>query len=334
MFFDDFNFDKCLRVSHCDMDGLMPVILDRYFGLLFSKTISTNYGDDLELESVKSGLYEFVVYTDFTPSDCVKKAIEEQNMKVIIFDHHIAVNEEILNWSKIYNNIYYLFDNDRCGTKIYYDYLIDNGCESNSVVEEIVDLVNVYDLYNQESELWENAFKLNTLMYCTGKYWEKTDKFKCFEFFMNTVLWKMQNAKHFFFNNLETSKINADIAKANSLFENLINNAKCEISTRKDSKGFYFAVFHCNSKVSDICSKMLKKYSKLSYVCCINNYDKDNPRISLRSKEGFDLTELKYVKGHANASGVAVEEVGDIKDFIAKLENKEIYELGYKESMK
>ena len=112
-----------------------------------------------------------------------------------------------------------------------------------------------------------------------------------------------------------------------------MKNASKEISTRKDSRGFYFAVFHCNSKVSDVCNKILRKYKKLSYVLCINDYDKENPKISLRSVDEFDLTELNYAKGHANASGVSPSEVDNMKEFVKKIESKEIYELGYKSDL-
>ena len=332
MNFNELDFDRTLKVSHADLDGLMPLILDKFLNFNFGKSISTNYGEDLELESVQSGMYDSIIYTDFTPSETVRKAIEEKQMEVLIFDHHVAVKDEIDEWCKSYKKVEYMFDNERCGTKIYYDWLVENGFKNktNSVVEHIVRLTDTYDLYKQESDLWNEAFKLNTLMYCTGKYWEKDDRLKCFQFFINNILWKMQNADNFFFNSLEESKINADIAKANRLFEDLIKNASKEISTRKDSRGFYFAVFHCNSKVSDVCNKIIKKYKKLSYVLCINDYDKDNPKISLRSIDDFDLTELNYAKGHKNASGVSPSEVDDMKEFVRKVESKEIYELGYR----
>lgn len=329
---DKIDFDKTLRVSHCDMDGIMPLILDAFFGLNFGKSISTNYGEDLELDCIQLGDYNTVIYTDFTPSETVRKIITEKQIHTVIFDHHIAVKDEIELWMKEYSDVEYVFDNERCGTKIYYDCLMESGLKekTNKVAEHIVRLTDVYDLYKQDSDLWNDAFKLNTLMYCTGRYWEKDDRFKCFQFFINNVLWKMQNSDHFFFNSLEESKINADIVKANRLFEDLVKNASKEISTRKDSRGFYFAVFHCNSKVSDVCNKILRKYKKLSYVLCINDYDKENPKISLRSVDEFDLTELNYAKGHANASGVSPSEVDDMKEFVKKIESKEIYELGYR----
>jgi hypothetical protein len=211
---------------------------------------------------------------------------------------------------------------------------MENGYKdkTNSVVEHIVNLTNTYDLYRQNDELWNEAESLNRLLYCTGKFYIKDDRFKCFEFFINNMLWKMQNADHFFFNTLEQSKINADISKENQLFEGLVNNAPKEISTRKDCKENYFAVFHCNSKISAICNRLLAKYKKLAYVVCINNFDKENPKISLRSREDFNLLDLNYCKGHENACGISENEVGNMKEFVKKLENKEIYELGYREN--
>lgn len=329
---NEIDLDKTLFVEHCDVDGLMPYIINKFFKINFTDSISTNYGELLELESIKNNNYQNVIYIDFTPSESIRKIIEEKQMNVLILDHHLAVKEEIEEWCKSYPKVEYIFDNDRCGTKIYYDYLMDNGYKdkTNTVVEYIVNLTNIYDLYKQSNELWNDAESLNRLLYCTGKFYIKDDRFKCFEFFINNMLWKMQNADHFFFNSLEQSKINGDISKENQLFEGLINNAPKEISTRKDSKGLYFAVFHCNSKISAICNRILAKYKKLTYVICINNYDKENPKISLRSREGFNLLSLSFCKGHENACGVSEDEVGDIKEFVKKLENKEIYELGYK----
>lgn len=336
MNFNVSNYDNWLFITHCDLDGQVPYILNKFFNINYAKSISTNYNEDLELESVQSELYENIVYVDFTPSETVRNVIKEKQMNVMIFDHHIAVKEEIEQFVKDYgeDKVTYIFDNERCGTKIYYDYLMENGYKdkTNSVTKYIVNLTNVYDLYKQDDELWSEAESLNRLLYCTGKFYIKDDRFKCFEFFINNMLWKMQNADHFFFNTLEQSKINADISKENQLFEGLINNAPKEISTRKDSKGLYFAIFHCNSKISAICNRLLAKYKKLTYVICINNYDKENPKISLRSRENFNLLDLNYCKGHENACGVSEEEVGCMKDFIKKLENKEIYELGYKEN--
>lgn len=330
---NDLDLNKIIMCSHADMDGIQPFVLNKFFNLNYAKSISTNYGENLELESVQSGLYENIVYTDFTPSEIVRNAIKEKNMNVMIFDHHIAVKKEIEQFVKEYgeDKVTYIFDNERCGTKIYYDYLMENGYKdkTNCVVEKIVNLTDTYDLYKQDSELWSESDKLNRLMYSSGKYYIKDDRLKCFEVFINSMLWKIQNMKEFKFVAWEMEKIQKDINKENEIFENLVRNASKEISTRKDSKGNYFAIINCNSKISAICNRVLSKYKKLTYVICINDYDKENPKISLRSRDEFNLLDLNFCKGHEQACGISDELVGDMKDFIKKLKSKELYELGY-----
>ena len=326
----ELNLDKTLKISHVDFDGISPVILDKFFNIQYSNTICTNYGEDLELESLKSGIYETVIYTDFTPSEICQKEIINNNINCLIIDHHIASKEEMENFCQNYSKVEYIFDNEKCGTKLYYEWLKEQGYKGNEVSDYIVELTNTYDLYKQDDELWNIAEQCNRLLYATAMWGYKTDRLKMYEFFINNMLWKMQNADNFFFNNLENTKIMADLKKENEIFENLVKNASSEISTRKDSKGNYFAVFNCNSKISAVANRLLKKYSKLSYCIIINEYDKENPKISLRSKNDFDLLNLNYAQGHSNASGISSEEVADIKDFCKKLKNKEIYELGYK----
>lgn len=335
---NEINLSKTLRISHCDADGLIPFVLDKFFNINYAKSISTNYSEDLELEFVQSGLYENIVYTDFTPSEIVRNAIKEKYMNVIIFDHHIAVKEEIKQFVKEYgeDKVTYVFDNERCGTKIYYDYLMENGYKSktNDVVEKIVNLTDTYDLYKQDSELWSDADKLNRLLYSSGKYYIKDDRLKCFEVFIDSMLWKMQNMTEFKFVAWELEKIQKDINKENEIFENLVHEASSKISTRKDNHNNYFAVINCNSKISAICNRLLAKYKKLTYVICINDYDKENPKISLRSRDGFDLLQLNYAKGHEQACGISDSEIvpKTMKEFTEDLKSKKLYELGYKEN--
>ena len=329
---NELNLDKTLRVSHIDCDGIVPIILDKFFQIPYAYTICTNYGEDLELESLQSGIYETVIYTDFTPSELCQKEIIDKGINCIILDHHIASKEEMEKFCNDYDKAEYIFDNEKCGTKIYYEWLKEQGYKGNDVSDYIVKLTDTYDLYKQDDENWNMAEQCNRLLYATALWSYKTDRLKAYEFFINTMLWKMQNADHFFFNNLENTKIMADVKKENEIFENLIKNAPTEISTRKDSKGNYFAVFNCNSKISAVANRLLKKYSKLTYCIIINEYDKENPRISLRSKDDFDLLTLNYTSGHSNACGIDNEKVEDMKDFTKKLKSKEIYELGYVEN--
>lgn len=292
--------------------------MNKFFNIKYGKEIFTNYGLGDEYAFLAD--YKKVIYVDFTPDENARKIISDNNIECIVIDHHESEKEVISEWSKSTKGIEYIYDISKSGTLIYYEWLLSLGYEGNSVTDYFVNLVSTYDLFLKKDSKWEEADNLNRLLYSSGKYYE-TDKTKCFSFFISTILWKCQNAERFFFNQLETSKIMVDKKKEDDIFFNLINNAKSELSTRQDEKGDYFCVFRCRTKISAICSKLLEKYKKLSYVICINNYDEDNPKISIRSREDFDCLSLEGVKGHKNASGYE----NPTREIAEQLWNKDIY---------
>ena len=75
----------------------------------------------------------------------------------------------------------------------------------------------------------------------------------------------------------------------------------------------------------------MEKYKKVDYLLIINDYNQDEPKVSLRSRE-MNLLDLNFTSGHELACGIDSEKVGDMKEFVRKLKNKEIFELGYKEN--
>lgn len=312
--------ENVLFVSHIDLDGLIPIVFNRFFNIDYGKEINTNYGEELEISELSN--YKNVIYVDFTPCENARKIIDDNKINCIIIDHHESQYEDIMNWSKDLDYVEYIYDINECGTSLYYTWLLNLGYKGNNVTDYLSKVVCVYDLFKKNDDLWEVADNLNRLLYSTGKYYLE-DKKDCFSFFISTILWKCQNAKSFFFNKLESSKIMADKKKEDEIFFNLINNAKSELSTRIDEKGNYFCVFRCKTKISAICSKMLEKYKKLDYLICINDYDINNPKISIRSREDFDCLSLEGVKGHKNASGYE----NPTREIAEKLWNKEIYSL-------
>lgn len=335
---NELDLSKTLFISHVDMDGVLPYILNKFFNIEYGKTILTNYNEDQEHSDLESGRYDNIIYVDFSPNESARAIIKNLNLNCLVIDHHIAVNQELTDFSKDFYKLEYIFNNEKCGTKLYYEWLKEQGYQGNEVSDYIVELTDTYDLYKREHELWNECDKCNRLLYVTCKWYllrnNPFDRMNAYEFFINSMLWKMQNANHFFWNTLETSKISEDIKKENQIFEDLINNASTKISTRKDCKGHYFAIFNCTSKISAIAYRMLQKYKKLDYCIAINNFDEKNPTISLRSREGFNLLNLKSVKGHEQAGGINFEDVTNIfnldkETFTNNLRNKKIYELGY-----
>ena len=331
----DINLNKTMFITHCDLDGTIPIVLNRFFQINYSKEIMSNYGEDLEISSLESGQYENVIYVDFAPNEKAREIIKSKNIKCLVIDHHIAAKPEIEQFCENYSNSEYIFDNEKCGTKLYYEWLVNqNGYKGNDVSDKIVELTNTYDLYKQDSSLFDEADKMNRLLYSSCAWYvlkdNPSDRISAYKTFINSMLWKTQNMKEFKFVAWEMEKILKDIQKSNDIFNDLIKNSAKEISTRKDSKGEYFAVFKCNSKISEVANRLLKKFPKLSYCVVINEYDENSPKISLRAKSGFDLLKLNYVKGHSEAAGVDAESV-NIKEFAEKLKKREIFEFGYKD---
>ena len=273
---NEIDLSKTIMITHIDTDGTIPLVLNRFFQINYDKEITSNHNEDLEHEHLPN--YENVLYVDFTPNESARKIIQENNIRCIILDHHEGVKEEIEEFCKSYDKCEYIFDNTRCGTKIYYEWLIkENGYKGNSVSDEIVALTDTYDLYKKERSNWKMAEDCNRLLYATCSWYvlqkDPSNRIEAYKFFINSMLWKMENANNFFFNKIESEKIALDIKKENDIFNELINNAKTKISTRQDAKGRYFAVFDCNSKISAVASKLMERYKSLSYCVIINSYE-------------------------------------------------------------
>ena len=309
-----------LKISHIDLDSQSTVI-DRVFGIEFDKINYTNYGDENELLYLDElDENSEVWYIDFSPNSEAQRIIMEKGAKCFILDHHIAVKEDIENWMKEYPFVEYVFDNDRSGTKIYYDYVKDKY-PKNEVLEQFVELVNTYDLFKKDSPLWKDAENLNRVFFKTLTWYK--EGVERFESFIKNQVWKCHNMKEYKFSSWEMEKINKDISEENDIFNSVINGGKETLKTRKDKEGNYFCVIKLKKKISAIASRLLEKYKGLKYVIVINCYKDDDWSVSVRSRDDFDLLQFEYLKGHSNASGCDKSKI-DVNEYARKLwEGKE-----------
>lgn len=293
-----------LILSHTDLDGLGIVCLADYYKdiIKYDDLCMANYGDFEEGRHSYELLKQFdtIWYFDFSPDLKSRQIIEENNIKCICGDHHEAVKEDLMNWS--YDKFSYIYKEDQCGTKIFFEFLKKEfNIQYSTSIEEFSELVNTYDLWQKDSVLWTKAQNLNRLLYKSLEYYK--DGFAKYKFFIECIKHKFDFLDNFEFNKLEMKKINDDIKKEDDLFFDIINNAGSKIKTRKDELGRHFSVIKLNSKISAIANRLLEKYKKLDYVIAINCFDKNKPGVSLRSKEHVNLLEYENVKGHENAAG-------------------------------
>ena len=183
-------------------------------------------------------------------------------------------------------------------------------------------------MWQKDSPLWEQAQNLNRLLWKIPNWSKKDNPLEFHKYFINGQLWKLQNMQNFSFNRFELEKINADIKAEQELLAEFLNG-KRKIKTRKDKQGHYFSVITLDKKISAICSLLLEKYRKLDYILCINNFDPDSPKVSIRSKEHINVLDFNGVRGHPQAGGV--ENV--TPELCEAIWTGEIYELEFLEKM-
>ncbi len=300
---EDIKNKKVLIISHTDLDGCGGVILSkRYSELLnYPDIIMANYNEpDYDYNKLKD--YNYIIYSDFSPDEKSRNIIQENNIECICHDHHTAVENELKQYT--YDKFTFNFDNTICGTKIYYNWLVDNfNIPTNTCMEEFIELVNTYDMWDKTSDLWPKAQDLNRLLYKVIDY--KIQSIKKYDLFVKMMNMKFDNeTDHFVYNRMELDKIQQDKNRELELFNEIISKPGKTIKTRKDEKGRYFAVIRCNSKVSAICNRLLEKYKKLDYVIALNSYSRENPSVSLRSKDHVNVLEMERVRGHECAAGM------------------------------
>lgn len=146
---------KDLLITHVDLDGISPIILLNLAGRKFDyKTIEIREVTETfdELFKTDLSIHENIYITDLTLTEEIYKYINDNNIKVKVFDHH-----ETHLFANKYDYVNVKIDDNgiqTCGTEIFYNYLKDIYPELNTpIIAHYVDLVRQIDTYKFESEL-------------------------------------------------------------------------------------------------------------------------------------------------------------------------------------
>ena len=325
---------KRLHISHSDLDGCIPFLLDSYFGEVFDYSMSMNYHDfekeDFNYEIFRK--YDEIIFSDFSPNQKALDIMIESNVHLVVVDHHASFYELFQNNIEKLESlprkglIEIHFDNTKSGSGLYFDYLKEkhNKYRVSKVLSEIVTLADTYDLFKTESPLWEQALSLNRMLWKSYNWGFKDSlDIRKFSKFLKMLQDKVDNLNSFQYNSYEQNAIRETVARELDAYKKAMSN----ILIRVDSKGNTFGLVRMRAKVSIVAHTILKNYPKFDYLLIINEYNKDDLKMSGRSK-GFNLLQLNYLRGHSQASGSEPLEEG----FLEKLwQGREVYELGYRE---
>lgn len=292
-----------ILLSHVDLDGCGIIVLAEYFHryLLFDDILMLDY-DFEKNENIVDYIndYSEIVIADLTlPEEDLKKF----KSNVSLFDHHSETE-----WISSYNDS--VWDKNRCGTKIFWEeYVKPRIKRYPPIVDYFVDLVNVYDQWNLESNLWEEAKNLNSVLYGLKNYSSPENYGKALPFF-HLMKTKFDKLKEWRWTSKEQRIIESSKEKEDAIFEKCKNH----ISIRVDSQKKLFGVIMLSSKISLVASRILHEFENLDYLVAINSYGGVQGKLSLRSKNGFNCNNIHVAKGHDAAAGARLS-VEDTKRF-------------------
>jgi len=310
---------KIYGVFDSDLDGVSSrTIAEYYLNPIASVYYLNTFDREMsEFEMEYADLCDIILFTDITPTLDLYNTLVEKGKEVIIFDHHLTGRDTLGERDNYY------FDESRCGCKIFYDELT-KGIRKNRVIEKFVYLVNIYDLYNTDSEDWSSAKGLHNTMYGYVD-WRKanyqTDTEKYLNFIVNQLK-KFRLAKSFYFTSFEEEKMQKALKREQTCYE----EARRSLRIRTDNEGNNYGWMTCSSKLSPVSNRLLNDLGdKVKYVVCHATYKEkdqiaeDKLKISLRCGTDFDIrfiAEKHSGGGHPQASGayLTYQEFKDLKE--------------------
>ena len=289
---------KSILVTHTDLDGMGIVILSSYFNLPFDKVECYDYDEEKESLIVENFIeYKNIVVADLSLTPALHEGLLSKSINVSVFDHH-----ETSQW--ISEKPECVWDNQRCGTKIFFDeYIKPRIKQYKPIIREFVDLVDVYDRWVLGSPLRPMAEDLQRVFVKMGS-WDIEDTLVRHDRFIMAMLRKLEKLEHFEWNNVELMYIQNAKESENKAYEEALKM----LQIRTDNKGRRFALFSAWGKFSMTCSRMLNTDNlDVEYIVVAQNFHNKWGQMSFRSREGqFNLLELAGVAGHKASAGTSL----------------------------
>lgn len=307
-----------LLISHTDLDGLGAIVLAKLYNdvLQFDDMICRDYDfelDEEQFEVLKT--FNEIVIADLSMCKEKTEELRQLGIKILFFDHH-----EKANW--LAEDPDAVFSMESSGTKLFWNSYVKTFIKRYPpIVEEFVTLVDTYDLWKQDDLLWEEAKNLNYLLYGTKNY-NETDNIVASEKFIDLLEKKFRYQTNWYLTPREREIVDRSNKKEQEVFEKSMKN----LQVRIDKKGKLFGLFPIASKISIVCSRILKEEENLDYIVAVNSWGGINGKLSFRSRNGFNCNDLEVAGGHSAAAGAMIS-----ADLALKVLEDPAYAFTYKE---
>lgn len=290
--------------SHNDYDGVCCGILAN---LAYGDNVDITYCPHMKINSLvetcfKKDTFEEVHITDIAVNQALALKIDESMKPYLLLDHHqtsLPLNQ--LSWCKVEVN-----DKDgkpTCGTKLYYDWLVENGkLKKSDVLDEFVELVRNYDtwMWPDLGEYGLISKDINDLLYLYEK-----PKF---------INWAIESIRSGKFPNLsDTDRAVLDVNKAQIL---AYVDAKEDDMEVAQYHGYNMGLVFADSYTNDIAHILCARHPEIDYMAIVNA---SSCRVSLRTeKDNVDVSEIAKLfngGGHKQASGFSFSKQAKQKMF-------------------
>ncbi len=334
---------RLFHLSHTDLDGYgCQYVASKY--AKNARFFNSNYGNEInarlkqmtaEIEAL-DGKEEEILFlvTDLNLSSQDCRYLDDKirglntegyNIKLQLLDHHISGQEQADEFD------WYMLDNNRCATKITYDYF----GEVDEATTTLVNAINAIDLWRESEPLFEFGKTLMRLI-------TETKELNKLIFPSESVAYKLyalERAKEFL------GKDNAHIALDDAMHflkkeflrdggaDDTIDNLSCRyvtalLSTKKDEFSVEYAGYTgfltvSIGNVSVIANGFLSANEEYDFFIDVS--PKGN--VSMRSSNKADVSEICKTLfgggGHKNASG---GRANNIREFFTYAEYKKAIE--------
>lgn len=292
---------KVLLFTHSqDIDGMGCAILARKaFGeytLVPTKTfdITANVKRYIDDKSIYE--YDKVFVTDLCIKEPLLGIIDNNDMlkeKIIVLDHHKTEIEEGNNKYSFVNIIVEENGIKVSGTKLFYEYLINNGyLTKTSVLDELVEWTRQYDVWDWKKNNNYEARKLHILFEILG-----------YEKYLELINYKVDNLDSIIYNDYEKSVI----SKFEKDLEDSINKCLKDIKTislKIEDNEYNVGYIKCPYKYRNDVNEIIIRNGNID-IDVIGMIMTDIDTVSYRQIKDIDISVIaKYFggKGHRNAA--------------------------------
>jgi hypothetical protein len=209
--------------------------------------------------------------------------IKEKNAVLGVYEHHVS--QEYLASFDLPEGLKgeIIFDNDRCGSKIFFERMLEDYPSELNDLKDFIRLTNDRDLWINDDPRSAELSSLHSI-YGDERYVHRFIKNVSIDFTEpEQVLLKFEKEK-------------------------LLKRMHYLLSTIKidtDKDGLKYGVMIGEGKASEVCNVAIHKFD-LEYVCLV---DFNSKRVSIRSNKIFDCAKFSKERGgggHARAAGFQI----------------------------